>query len=94
MARYSGINCDIHHEKNFHLKPSLQKRQMKNFILQNKLYLIGIVVGAVAGFFYWKFVGCANGKCMISSKPLNSTVYFAVVGALLFGMFKKEKKND
>lgn len=67
---------------------------MKNFILQNKLYLTGIVVGAVAGFLYWKFVGCTNGKCMISSKPLNSTVYFAVAGALLFGMFKKEKKND
>jgi hypothetical protein len=67
--------------------------EMKNFVLQNKLYIAGIVIGATAGFFYWKLVGCTGGKCMITSKPLNSTVYFAVVGALLLGMFKKEKKN-
>lgn len=62
---------------------------MKDFILQNKLYLIGIIVGAAFGYFYWKFVGCNSGKCIISSKPLNSIIYFAIVGALLFSMFKK-----
>jgi hypothetical protein len=31
---------------------------------------------------------------MITSKPLNSTLYGAIMGALLFGMFKKERKKE
>jgi hypothetical protein len=65
---------------------------MKNWVSRNRLYLVGAAVGAVAGFLYWKFVGCTNGTCLISGKPLNSTIYFAVMGSLLLGMFKKEKQ--
>jgi hypothetical protein len=53
--------------------------------------LIGITLGAVAGFLYWKFVGCTSGTCMITSKPINSTLYGAVMGFLVAGIFKKEK---
>ena len=53
--------------------------------------LIGITLGAVAGFLYWKFVGCTSGTCMITSKPINSTLYGAVMGYLVAGIFKKEK---
>ena len=55
--------------------------------------LIGISLGAVAGFLYWKFVGCSSGTCMITSKPINSTLYGAVMGFLVAGIFKKENKN-
>ena len=67
---------------------------MKNLILKNIRYFIGAVVGGLAGFFYWKYVGCLTGTCAITSKPLNSTLYFAFFGALLFGLFKKEKKYE
>jgi uncharacterized membrane protein YpjA len=63
---------------------------MKKFLNKNWLYLVGAFVGAIAGYIYYKQVGCSTGTCMITSKPLNSTVYFAVMGALVFGMFKKE----
>ena len=53
--------------------------------------IIGITLGAVAGFLYWKFVGCSSGTCMITSKPINSTLYGAVMGYLVAGIFKKEK---
>jgi hypothetical protein len=66
---------------------------MKDFIKNNQLVLIGIVVGAIGGFMYWKFVGCASGTCAITSKPLNSTLYGMLMGGLLFSMFKKEKKH-
>ncbi|QEC67460.1 hypothetical protein FRZ67_09190 [Panacibacter ginsenosidivorans] len=66
---------------------------MKSWANRNRLYLAGALVGALAGFLYWKFVGCASGTCLISNKPLNSTVYFAVMGSLFFGMFKKEKQQ-
>ena len=66
---------------------------MKNWLQKNYLSVIGIFVGAISGYFYWKEVGCASGTCMITSKPLNSTLYFAVLGFLIFSMFKKEKAD-
>jgi hypothetical protein len=66
---------------------------MKSWLQKNYLSVIGIFVGAITGYFYWKEVGCASGTCMISSKPLNSTLYFAVLGFLVFSMFKKEKTD-
>ena len=53
--------------------------------------LIGIILGAIAGFLYWKLVGCSNGTCMITSKPINSTLYGAVMGFLVAGIFTKDK---
>ena len=67
---------------------------MKKWFNNNKLYIIGAFVGAVAGYLYWQQVGCSSGTCMITSKPINSTLYGALMGSLLFGMFKKEAKKD
>jgi hypothetical protein len=62
-----------------------------DFIIKYKLTIIGIIVGAIGGYLYYHFVGCASGTCAITSKPLNSTLYGAVMGGLLFNMFQKEK---
>ncbi len=67
---------------------------MKNWIKNNLLYFIGAVVGAIAGYIYWQQVGCVSGTCMITSKPVNSTLYGALLGSLLFGLFKKQPKNE
>lgn len=67
---------------------------MKKWMKNNWLYVAGAVAGALAGFFYWQQIGCSSGTCAITSKPLNSTLYFALMGALLFGMFKREPKKD
>lgn len=64
---------------------------MTTWINKNKLSVIGIVIGAIAGFLYWNFIGCASGTCMITSKPINSTLYGALMGYLIFNIFKKEK---
>jgi hypothetical protein len=64
---------------------------MKHWLIKNSLYIVGAVAGAVAGYLYWKFIGCTSGTCAITGKPVNSTIYFAVMGSLLFGMFRKEK---
>jgi hypothetical protein len=52
--------------------------------------LIGIIIGAIAGFLYWKFVGCSSGTCMITSKPINSSLYGALMGFLVAGIFTKK----
>ena len=53
---------------------------------------IGIAIGALAGYAYYFYVGCASGTCAITSKPLNSTLYGAVMGGLVFNMFVKDTK--
>ena len=54
---------------------------------------IGIAIGAIAGYAYYFYVGCASGTCAITSKPLNSTLYGALMGGLVFNMFVKETKK-
>ncbi|MDP1746355.1 MAG: DUF6132 family protein [Bacteroidota bacterium] len=64
-----------------------------NFINNHKLTLIGIFIGAIAGYLYYYYVGCASGTCAITSKPLNSTLYGGMMGGLLLNLFKKEKSK-
>ena len=64
---------------------------MKSWIVKNKLVLIGALVGAVAGYIYYAQVGCVTGTCAITSSPVNSTAYFAFMGALAFNIFRKNK---
>lgn len=54
---------------------------------------VGVIVGAIAGYAYYHYVGCASGTCAITSKPLNSTLYGALMGGLFFNLFVKENKN-
>lgn len=54
---------------------------------------IGIAIGALAGYAYYFYVGCASGTCAITSKPLNSTLYGALMGGLIFNMLVKETKK-
>ncbi|MGV8878120.1 MAG: DUF6132 family protein [Sphingobacteriaceae bacterium] len=53
--------------------------------------LIWVLVGAIGGFAYYYFIGCSSSTCAITSKPLNSTLYGALIGGLLAGSLKKEQ---
>lgn len=64
---------------------------MKKYVKLHLVTLIGFLVGSVAGFLYWRFVGCSSGTCAITSSPINSTLYGALLGGLLFSMFEKNK---
>ncbi len=67
---------------------------MKKWIQVNRLYIIGGLLGAIAGFLYWKYVGCLTGTCAITSNPVRSTIYFSLMGSLLLGLFKKTSKEQ
>lgn len=41
------------------------------------------ILGAVAGFLYYKYVGCVSGTCPITSNPWTSIGYGTVVGLVL-----------
>lgn len=67
---------------------------MKKWVSNNLLYIAGGFIGAIAGYFYWQQIGCISGTCAITSSPINSTLYGAVMGALLLGLLKKENKKE
>ena len=50
-------------------------------------YFIGLVLGGIAGFAYYKLVGCNSGACPITSNPFVSTIYGAVIGLLIGSSF-------
>ncbi|MCF6237631.1 MAG: DUF6132 family protein [Candidatus Marinimicrobia bacterium] len=61
----------------------------------NKKYikmLSGLGVGAVLGFAYYYYIGCASGTCAITSNPYISTAYGAMIG-LVFIWPGKEKNS-
>jgi hypothetical protein len=66
---------------------------MKQFLRKNRLTLVGIFIGLIGGYLYYHYVGCASGTCPITSKPLNSTLYGALLGGLLFNAFQKTPKT-
>ena len=47
---------------------------------------IGIIIGGLAGFLYYKIIGCRTGSCAVTSNPWISTIYGAVIG-LIIGSF-------
>lgn len=49
--------------------------------------------GAVAGFCYYYFIGCASGSCPITSNPVSSMAYMGVIGWLLSCVFTKEREK-
>jgi hypothetical protein len=62
------------------------------FITRNKLTFIGMLIGLGSGYTYYHFVGCSSGSCAITSNPINSTLYGAILGGLFFNIFQKPLK--
>lgn len=58
-----------------------------------KWYVPGLLLGAVAGFLYWKFFGC-DGTCAITSSPWRSSIYGAVMGTLVNNLFKPSAPSE
>jgi phage shock protein E len=54
-----------------------------------KTTLIGAIIGMIAGYVYYRLVGCESGSCAITSNPLNSSLYGVVMGGLLGSVFNK-----
>lgn len=44
---------------------------------------IGVVLGGVAGYMYWYYIGCASGTCAITSIWYRSALYGMLMGGFL-----------
>jgi hypothetical protein len=63
------------------------------FVKRHIITLVGVLIGTAAGYLYWQEVGCISGSCPITSSPVNSSVYGALMGGLVLNMFQKEKQQ-
>lgn len=52
--------------------------------------LLGASIGLIAGYLYWREVGCISGTCPITSSPLNSTLYGGMMGGLAGNILQKK----
>lgn len=48
-----------------------------------KILSIGITLGLIAGFAYWRFVGCSSGSCGITANWHTSTLFGGIFGYLI-----------
>ncbi len=44
---------------------------------------LGVIIGGVFGFFYYRFIGCKTGSCFITGNPYISTIYWGLLGGLV-----------
>ncbi|HPN33239.1 MAG TPA: hypothetical protein PK843_01890 [bacterium] len=44
---------------------------------------LGLLLGGLAGFAYYYFIGCRSGACPITGNPLISTAYGSLLGGLM-----------
>lgn len=55
----------------------------KEIFKSKRLQIIFLLIGAVGGFLYWRFVGCNSGTCVIKSVWYWTTLWGAAVGYLV-----------
>lgn len=51
--------------------------------LFSKRVLIGLILGGLAGFLYYYFIGCQAGSCSITSNPIKSTFFGIIFGIII-----------
>jgi len=67
---------------------------MRIEIVQYGKKILPVVVGAVAGYaYYYYYIGCLGASCPITGNPWSSTVYGAMIGALIVP-WKKRRVAD
>lgn len=68
-------------------KPETPKRvNIKSMLIP----VAGIIVGAIGGYIYYIQVGCKSGTCAITSNPALTMLWGAILGFLIFDMFRKK----
>ena len=71
---------------------------MKDFIDKHKYGILLIIPGLIAGFLYWKYVGCMSGTCSVTSSWYSMLLFGGLlgyfVGDSIDDVIKKRKKKE
>ncbi len=62
---------------------------MKQILIKHHLAIVLTFLGLLAGFAYWRFIGCQTGSC-----PITSNWYSSVLMGGLFGFLIADIIND
>lgn len=54
----------------------------KSFLQRNFGMFFFVTLGLIAGFLYYKYVGCVSGTCAITANPIMSVLYGSILGGL------------
>lgn len=68
--------------------------KMKSLIKKYRIMILGVIIGILSGFLYWYFIGCSTGTCPLTSSPIKSTFFGAVIGGLMFSPNKNKKEIE
>ena len=70
---------------------------IKKVFQAKRIQIIFLLIGAVGGFLYWRFVGCTSGTCAIKSVWYWTTLWGAAMGYLvgdfINNIIQKRKKK-
>lgn len=72
----------------------MQMMKRKGLVVRIGVIMLMTVLFAVAGFAYYKFIGCNNGTCAIASSPYLSVIFAATFGGLLGSIVVDRRKKD
>ena len=71
--------------------------RFKQIFLSKRLQIVFLIIGAVGGLLYWKFVGCKSGTCPIRSVWYWTTLWGGAMGYLvgdfISEIIRKRKTN-
>lgn len=55
-------------------------KDMVDFIKKHKFGFILLIPGVIAGFLYWKYIGCMSGTCAIKSNWHTMVLFGGLIG--------------
>lgn len=67
---------------------------MIDFLLKYKWKIVGTLIGAIAGYAYYYYIGCNSGTCPIQSHWETSTIYGGLIGYVFVNSPKKKKSEE
>ena len=51
-------------------------------------------IGAIGGYAYYAYIGCASGACAMASDGLFMTTYGGILGYFIGGVFLPRNNNE
>jgi hypothetical protein len=70
------------------LKSLINSKNIKEFVKSRNFWrtFIGILIGGIAGYFYYHFIGCKTGSCPITSHSYTMVIVGGIMGYLITGI--------
>lgn len=71
------------------LETKIFPKKLKGKERDKKMFriVLGALIGAAAGYLWYRFIGCRQGTCYLMRHRTLAIIYWALFGALLANLF-------